>query len=297
MKKVLIAVLVLSLFITPVFAADIRDIEISIQEMLIQNANEPRRYTNEWSDETIALQMRLSWYGVLLHVVNKSSSIAHLSWDKSAFILTNGQSRRMIPGSTRVIHSGLSVPSSIIPPRASFETITFVEGFGLPPDHDMTKMILDYPVEYSWGRWTGIKNRQSKQYARFADQYRGQKLTMLLCFNIDEQDRYYQFNLNLDFAEGIKNLPLIDDDGNEIKRLSIGWELEENRVIGVGKGSLAEKVGLLEGDLITEINLAPVDTVKNIDSYCLEKLEVGSSVMLLCDRSGETVLITLKKVQ
>lgn len=295
MKKLLVTLLMLAFFVMPAFAADIRVAEIDVQEMLIQRLDQEKtRYTNSWSDDIITLRMRLSWHSVPIRLANNSNLIIQLIWDKSAFILTNGQSHRIVPGNTRKIHSELSVPPAMIPPHTSYETMAFVLGLE-GPRGNRQDMLLDYPITTSWSTPTGIAKRDSKEYARFAEKYEGKRLTMLLCFDIGGQEQFYQFNINLDFAEGIKNLPQIGDDGKEVERLSIGWTLAENKIVEVEKNGLAEKAGLLENDIITEINLSPADTVKNIDSYCMEKLRAGSSVMLLCDRDGEPVLITLKK--
>lgn len=295
MKKLLMALLAFSFFVGPAFAADIRTAEIDVQEMLIQRSNEERiKYTNSWSDDTISLLMRLSWYSVPIHLTNNSNSIIQLIWDKSAFILTDGQSHRIVPGQTRKLYAELSVPPAVIPLHTSFETMAFVLGLE-GPYGNRKAMLLDYPVTMFGSTLTGIAKRDSKEYARFAEKYKDKRMVMLLCFDIGGQEQFYQFNINLDFEEGIKNLPQIDKDGKEIERLSIGWQLAENKIVEIEKNGLAEKAGLLENDVITEINLSPADTVKNIDSYCLEKLRAGSSVMLLCDRDGESVLITLKK--
>lgn len=295
MKKLLMALLAFSFFAGSAFAADIRVAEIDVQEILTQRLSEERiKYTNSWTDDIITLRMRLSWYSIPIRLANNSNSIIQLIWDKSAFILTNGQSHRIVPGQTRKIHAELSVPPAVIPPHTSYETMAFVLGLE-GPRGNRNNMLLDYPVTMFGSTLTGIAKRDSKEYARFAQKYKNERLIMLLCFDIGGQEQFYQFNINLDFEEGIKNLPQIDKDGNEIERLNIGWTLAENKIVEIEKNGLAEKAGLQADDVIKEINLSPADTVKNIDSYCLEKLRAGSSIMLLCDRNGESVLITLKK--
>lgn len=70
----------------------------------------------------------------------------------------------------------------------------------------------------------------------------------------------------------------------------------DGRIAEIEKGGLAEKAGLIVGDLIIEMNATPLEEV---DSTWLselnERINSGRSVMLVYERDGIKDIITLKK--
>jgi S1-C subfamily serine protease len=65
-------------------------------------------------------------------------------------------------------------------------------------------------------------------------------------------------------------------------------------VIGVEDGSLADEMGLQEGDVILEINRKKVETIKDFEK-AMKEADLGKGVLFHLHRKGSSFYLTYKK--
>lgn len=299
MKKITFVLIFVLAFST--IATAMNKVDLSVQEMIIQPHGEDIIHTNNFHDETMAFQFRLSWFCVRSKISNPTDNIMFVSWQKSAFVDVNGNSHKVVPGQTLVIDITREVPDTMIPPHTSAQMDIYPHGFW--KNNNDYKMILDYPFARNlFGVPVNISSKKSKEYHKFARKYSGQSLGLILCLTDGEgKDLYYNFKLNLDFDKGLEKYLASGGESeypgfsNEKPAPNVGLSLESNVISEVKEGSLAEKAGLQKGDRIIEVNGKKIDKIENPEQYIKERATAGFSVMIMFDRSGITDLATLKQ--
>ncbi|NLX67694.1 MAG: PDZ domain-containing protein [Bacteroidales bacterium] len=301
MKKLILALSFILFLCRSVGAME--NIDMSIQEMIIQPPDETKIYTNNWSNDKFSLQLRLTWIGFLIRLTNNTDQPMLLIWNRSAMVDENGNSHRLIPGETKNLHTAQSIPETMIPPHTNYAGLAGVPGFGpkyYPRSITIEKyvFILDYPVEYDWlGNIRGLSSRKSKKYQDFARKYQGRNISMILCLNTEGEDEYFKFNLALDFYKSVDLAPVINADGtiDESVKISFGWDINKGIIKIINPDGVAAKAGIIEEDMILEINAKPIIEIENPRTFIENRYNDGRTVMLLVNRNGEQKMITLKK--
>lgn len=294
MKKLILSLMLLFVFSSVSCAME--NITTPISQIIIQDPRETTIYTNNWTNDDAAVQFRLSWLGFLIRITNNTEDPMLLIWNKSAFVDVNGESHRLMPGETRMIHAAQAIPETMIPPHTSYAPMAVAEGYYAKSTADY-KFILDYPVNIGFFGLIGLKKTSSKDYKIFAQKYKGREIGLILCLNIRGEDNYFKFNMPLEFDKELDSLPEIDAEGNivEDKNIPIGITLQEATVIEVKENSVAAKAGINTGDVILEINAKPVADITDLHKYIESRYNDGRTVMVLCQRGTDKSMITLKK--
>lgn len=287
-------------------APGVENVLFSVQEVIFQPQGETRIYTNNFADGTIALQSRLSWYAVAAKISNVTNDVLFLSWNKSAFIDAQGISHRVAPGETMLLDQAREIPETMIPPKASIEILIYPSEFWTG-NAGNSRTILEYPTATDFaGNVTGLLGKQTKAYATFAKKYEGRTISLMLSFHPQNgSDIYYKFDMSLDFAKGVP-ANLLDNaaaagSGQKTAEQpvplppAVGLTLDKELVAGVRSGSIAEKAGLAKGDRILEVNGKKSSEVENLLGLIEERVDSGSSVMVMYERAGKQDMAILKK--
>ena len=292
MKKFILTLMLALLCST---ANAMEKIDMSVQDLIIQPQGETTIYTNNWSNDKLSLQLRLTWIGCLIRVTNNTDQPMLLSWNKSAMVDIDGNSHRLMPGETRKLFSAQSIPETMIPPHTSYAPMAVADGYYV--DNAVHyKLLLDYPTEKGlFGNIYSLSSKKSKKYMRFAQKYTNRNLSMILCLNINGQDEYYNFNLALDFYKSIGTTNADGTIEEPIKPIPLGWNIEQATIKSVTPDGMASKVGLAVGDVILEINGKAFAEVENPQQFIETRFAEGRTVMVLVSRDGNKKMITLKK--
>ena len=294
MKKFILALSLILLLCG--IANAMETIEMSVQEVIIQPAEETKIYTNNWSNDKLSIQIRLTWIGCLIRITNNTDQPMLLIWNKSAMVDIDGNSHRLVPGETRKIDSARSIPETMIPPHTSYPAMAVAVGYYFD-NTAQYKFMLNYPCEIGFfGRLNFISNKKSKRYIKFAQKHVGRTLSMILCLNINDQDEYYNFNMALDFYKKIDEVAVSSDGTIDSPTvIPIGWELDGAKLKNINEGQAADKAGLTINDLILEINGRTFSEIDQPQQLIESRFSAGRTVMLLIDRDGDQKMITLKK--
>ena len=89
-KKLIYALVFIVFFVHPACAVEV--VPMSIQEIIIQPVGETIIYTNIFKNDTISIQLRLSYFAVATKISNLINDVMMVSWGKSAFVDVNGNS-------------------------------------------------------------------------------------------------------------------------------------------------------------------------------------------------------------
>jgi serine protease Do len=77
------------------------------------------------------------------------------------------------------------------------------------------------------------------------------------------------------------------------RELGIAGKASGVVVVGVELGSLADRAGVAQGDVIREINRQPVKSVKDYEKVA-SSLKKDESALLLINRRGASLFVTVK---
>lgn len=284
-----------SVFVSSAFAA-MEHITSPVSQLIFQASEETTIYTNNWSNDDFSLQFRLTWIGCKIRITNNTEEPMLLVWSKSAFVDVNGGSHRLMPGETRRIHAAQAIPETMIPPHTSYAPMAVAEGYDIQSNYDM-KLILDFPLNQGLFGYFGLASIKSKAYKTFAQKYKERAIALVLCLNIRGTDKYFKIDMPLEFDKGLDALPEIDERGNVVEnnKIAVGFKLKDSTVSEIQENSIAAKAGLNIGDVILEINGRSVAEISNPQDFIESRFNDGRTVMVLCERGTEKIMVTLKK--
>jgi hypothetical protein len=83
---------------------------------------------NSYAEDGLELTFTITPEGFGVTISNKTDSLLQIHWDSCAYIDPTGHSRRLVEGSTRIIHSDLNQPPTSVPPGATASVVAY------PPD-------------------------------------------------------------------------------------------------------------------------------------------------------------------
>ena len=101
----------------------------------------------------------------------------------------------------------------------------------------------------------------------------------------------------MDFYKSVDLAPVINADGtiDESVKISFGWDINKGIIKIINPDGVAAKAGIIEEDMILEINAKPIIEIENPRTFIENRYNDGRTVMLLVNRNGEQKMITLKK--
>lgn len=274
-----------------------------------------------YEDENISVTLQIYLNRLLLELKNSTPGIVIIDRDKFFFTDAEARVSRMIhdgvqfqhrdrPQGQVILSPGGRIRTSMVPldniwwndQVKEYETITIKD----EEDKEKTIKIPKERDRDDNGNWEIRElapwppgGRLFNSEEKFRKLYSGKRLSLLMTLVFNGLDtRYYVFNFDFPVYETAKEREAAHAQATMDRYLILGEKTKNGFIVikGVASGSLAEKKGIMAGDILMEIDGISVTgmEVDSVREYISKKAEENRSMIIVTGRNGERNITILK---